>query len=395
MTAVLAHEAELYFERGGPAYRFMQRIGIIRGEDPSVLRRIVGFLAITWVPLLVLSLWDGTALGPTPRQSFLLDFAGYARFFIAVPLLIIAEVVVGPLLISAAGQFVQTGFLRPEDYPAFDRAIVSAVRWRESIGAELVLAGLALIGPWTLTAETLYGGDATTWHAITTDAGARLSLAGLWYQFIAVPILQFFWFRWLWRLAIWSRFLVAVSRLNLNLVPTHADQAGGLGFLGIAHVSWGIFAIAVSSILSADAAFRIVFEAAQLETFKLPFIALLLGTEVICLGPLLAFAPILTRSRRDGLRDYGMLVARYNREFHEKWLLGKAPEGESLLGSADIQSLADLGGSFEFIRQMKPVPFSLRVMLQLAVLAAIPALPLLPLVMPWEEILKILAGAVL
>lgn len=70
-----------------------------------------------------------------------------------------------------------------------------------------------------------------------------------------------------------------------------------------------------------------------------------------------------------------------------------ALEGEPLLGSADIRSLADLGGSFEFIRSMKPVPFSLRAVIQLAFLAALPAVPLLPLVVPWEDILKFVAGA--
>ncbi len=32
MTPVLAHESELEFELGGPAYRLMQRIGLIRAR---------------------------------------------------------------------------------------------------------------------------------------------------------------------------------------------------------------------------------------------------------------------------------------------------------------------------------------------------------------------------
>ena len=75
MNSALANESELYIERGGPAYRLMQRIGLIRGEDPSVRRRIVAFLAVTWIPLLVSPVWEGVALGPTPRESLLLDFA--------------------------------------------------------------------------------------------------------------------------------------------------------------------------------------------------------------------------------------------------------------------------------------------------------------------------------
>ena len=112
----MANESHLYFERGGPAYRLMQRIGVIKGE-PSILRRIVIFLALTWLPLLVLSFLEGLALGPTPEQSFLLDFATYARFFVAFPMIVIAEIIIGPRLTIAGLHFVRSGLVREDDYP--------------------------------------------------------------------------------------------------------------------------------------------------------------------------------------------------------------------------------------------------------------------------------------
>lgn len=395
MASALANEHELYFERGGPSYRLMQRVGLIRGDDPSVSRRVVCFLAITWLVLLLISLFEGYALGPTPRQSLLLDFATYARFFVAVPLLIVAEVVIGPRLTAAGLQFVQGGFVRPEDYPAFDRAIARVERWRESMCVEVFLLAMALTAAWTLSPDAVYGNNTATWAVFASDSGVQFSLAGMWYKFIALPIMYFLLLRWLWRLGLWTRFLVAVSRMNLALVPTHADQAGGLGFLGQAHLPLGIFGAAASSVVSADAAFRIVFDGVPIETFKLSAIVVLVATEVIALGPLLVFAPIMARKRREALREYGLLVVRYNRAFHEKWVAGKAPGDEPLLGSADIQSLADLGNSYEFIRSMKLVPFSLRVAAQLVLAAALPALPLLPLVMPWETILKLITDTLL
>ena len=103
----MANESHLYFERGGPAYRLMQRLNVVKGDDPSIARRIVIFLALTWLPLLVLSFLEGIALGPTPEQSFLLDFASYARFFVAFPMLIIAEIIIGPRLTIAGLHFVR------------------------------------------------------------------------------------------------------------------------------------------------------------------------------------------------------------------------------------------------------------------------------------------------
>ena len=123
MNPAVANESELYIERGGPAYRLMQRIGLVRGDDPSVATRIIAFLAVTWVPLLVLAWWEGLALGPTPRESLLLDFAAFARFLVAVPLLFIAEVTIGPRVTTAGLHFVRAGLVRPEDYPAFEQAI--------------------------------------------------------------------------------------------------------------------------------------------------------------------------------------------------------------------------------------------------------------------------------
>jgi len=186
MNPVLANEHELYFERGGPFYRLMQRIGLIRGEDPSVRRRIIAFLAVTWVPLLILSALEGHALGPTPEESFLLDFAAYVRFFVTVPLLIIAELIVGPRLTTAGLQFIRAGLVRPQEYPAFERAVARAARWREALWPEILILGIAFIGAWTLSAEELLGGKAG-WHTIV-GADLRLSLAGVWNRFVAIPI---------------------------------------------------------------------------------------------------------------------------------------------------------------------------------------------------------------
>jgi hypothetical protein len=389
----MADESHLYFERGGPAYRLMQRIGVIRGV-PSIHRRIVIFLALTWVPLLVLSLLEGLALGPTPGQSFLLDFATYARFFVAFPMIIIAELIIGPRLTLAGLHFVRSGLVREDDYPAFDAAVAKVESRREARLPELIILGVAVFGAWSMTAA-FYAGQGSSWHIIRTEGGIRLSMAGAWYLLMAVPLLQFMFYRWIWRLIIWTGFLLDMSRLNLRVSVSHPDQAGGLGFLGIAQMSFGSLAFGLGSILAANTAFLIVFEGADIETFKIPFVAYLVIVNLIFLGPLLVFLPLLARTRRQGLRDFSSLANRYDYAFVEKWIRGKAPADEPLLGTGDIQSLADLGNSYQYARQMKPIPFDLRTIIQMSVIAAVPMLPLLPLVMPIADILKMLSKALL
>ncbi len=390
----MASESHLYFERGGPAYRLMQRIKVVKGDNPSIVRRIILFLALTWFPLLVLSLLEGIALGPTPQQSFLLDFASYARFFVAFPILIIAEIIIGPRLTIAGLHFVHSGLIREDDYPAFDSAVEKVRARREALLPELIILGIAIFGAWSATAA-LYGAQEKSWLIIRTDGSIRLSMAGFWYLLVAVPLLLFMFLRWLWRLIIWTGFLGDMSRLNLRLVASHPDQAGGLGFLGMAQLTFGSLAFALGSVLSGNAAFFIVFESVKIETFKIPFIVYLVLVNLIFLGPLLVFAPLLAKTRRQGLMEFSALANVYNNSFVDKWIRGKAPEGEPLLGSSDIQSLADLGNSYQFARQMKLFPFSMQVIIQMTVIAAAPALPLLPLVMPIEDILKMLAKGLL
>jgi hypothetical protein len=374
----------------------MQRIGLIKADDPCLGRRIVCFLLITWVPLLLLSLINGRALGPTPRESFLLDFAAYARFFLAIPLFFVAEIVVGPRLRTAGLHFLRASLVRQEDLPAVDAAITRVRRRREAMLPELVIIGIILCSTRYLNVETVSGVNATaTWSTAALNGGIGLTLAGIWYYFVAIPVMLFFFYRWLWRLTIWTLFLRDLSRLKLNLVATHPDRAAGLGFLGNAHISLGIFAFAFGSVLSANVAFQVYFEAVPIDTFKVLYAVFLIVAELICLGPLLIFTPLLARTRREGLRKYSILANTYNHAFEQKWASGQMPQDEPLLGSGDIQSLADLGNSFGMIREMKPFPFSTQNIIQIAVIASLPGLPLIFLVMPVGEILKLLAGAFL
>jgi pimeloyl-ACP methyl ester carboxylesterase len=186
-----------------------------------------------------------------------------------------------------------------------------------------------------------------------------------------------------------------MSRLKLNLAATHPDGAGGLGFLGIAHSFLGIISFAIGMIVSADAAFRIYFEGATLKTFQWVFVSYVAINEMILLSPLLLFTPLLFRTRLEWLRQYDALALRYDRAFHQKWVTPSSAHEEPLLGSADIQSLADLGNSIDRVRAMNAIPFETRLVLQIAVISALPGLPLLFMLMPVMEILQILGGVIL
>jgi hypothetical protein len=118
---------------------------------------------------------------------------------------------------------------------------------------------------------------------------------------------------------------------------------------------------------------------------------------VLCmtLGPLLVFTPQLARARRTGLREYGVLATRYVSEFDTKWLRGGARTEAALLGSADIQSLADLSNSYSVVQSVRTAPITKEVVFRLSVATLAPIVPLLLTMMPLEELLKKLVGILL
>jgi hypothetical protein len=200
--------------------------------------------------------------------------------------------------------------------------------------------------------------------------------------------------RWYFRLFVWTRFLWQVSRINLQLVPTHPDRAGGLGFLTGTVYAFVPLLIAHGALLAGLIGNRIFHAGATLLTFKYEILVLVLFLLCAVLGPLLVFAPQLAAARRKGLREYGTLAESYVREFDAKWLRGGLPTDEQLVGSADIQSLADLANSYEVVRTMSFAPFGKGAILQLAAATLVPVAPLILTMMPLDALLKILFGIV-
>ena len=182
---------------------------------------------------------------------------------------------------------------------------------------------------------------------------------------------------------------------STRLVPTHPDRVGGLGFLADTVAAFAPLLLAHGTLLAAAIASRIVFRAATLPELKIEIVIGVAFLLIVMLGPLLMFLPHLSQARRIGLREYGTLAQRYVREFDDKWLRGGAPPGEPLVGSADIQSLADLGNSFEVVDGMRTVPFTKGTVLQLAVITLVPVAPLLLTMISLEELLKRLLKIIL
>jgi hypothetical protein len=373
---------------GGPLYQLLRRTHLSGDVLELVRRRVIALVLITWLPLLVLSIAEGRAWGGSVKLPFLMDMDVHAKFLLALPLLIFAELIVHQRMRPVVGAFLKRGLVPDEARSKFDAAITSAMRLRNSVLAEVLIIafvyGVGVLVIWRSGAAI----DVSTWYGMAAAGKLQPTLAGWWFGCVSLPILQFILLRWYFRLFIWTRFLWQVSRIKLNLVPTHPDRAGGLGFLSYVTHAFAPLLAAQGVLLAGVMANKIFYVSAKLTDFKMELAAMVTITLFFVLVPLLVFIPRLARTKREGLAEYGALAQRYVREFDEKWLRGGAPADEPLVGSGDIQSLADLGNSFEIVKGMKVVPFGKDTLLRLAVISLAPVAPLLLTMMPLGELLN-------
>lgn len=375
-----ADAASFSLFRGGLLHRMGARIGIPDDLRGTVVLGVVLAL-VTWLPLLILSAFDNTLLGGR-MVPFLPSTGTHVRFLVAIPLFFIAEAAFDVRTAQVIGSVVHGPLIPVRERPQLDATVARIARWRDAgliegaaLGITVFLAfkGIRVELPTTVS----------TWQ---TDPSGAKSLAGLWHAAASVPIFQFLAMRWAYHFVTWGMVLFRLSRLSLHVIPTHPDLSGGLGCLAIAHVALAPLSFAISAILAGDFAERMRFAGEQIRDVVLPLGFSTVGQTLLLVAPLLLFAPRLLDAKVRGLLEYGDLASDYTRAFDDKWLRHRRSDAEPLLGTADVQSLADLGGSFDVIRQMRLVPIEKAQIMRLAIAAAAPALPLVLFVIPFEEL---------
>jgi len=368
---------------GGPLYQIFRRTHLTGPALELLRRRIVFFCLLCWVPLAVLSAVEGHLLSGA-KFSFFHDIETHVRFLISMPVLLLAEIIVHRRIRSTVKHFIDRHIVSPEELPKFRAAIDSAIRMRNSVIAEVVLLVIVFTGGiWIWRNEVAL--DVASWYASPGVGQMHLTWAGSWFAFVSVPIFQFILLRWYMRMLIWFLFLLRVSHLSLQLLPANPDRAGGIGFLGRSTIAFAPFLFAQGALLAGQIASRIFYTGQSLLSFKLTIVGFVCFFVAVILAPLLVFTPQLWDAKLDGLAKFGSLAEEYVMDFDQKWLRRKVND-EQLLGSGDIQSLADLGNSYAVVSEMRAVPFATEDVLWLLGASVVPMLPLLLTIMPLDQL---------
>jgi hypothetical protein len=371
-------EALAFSLLGGPLHRFGRRLGLVRGTTNTIPLGLA-LAALPSSVLLVIAMVEGV----TDRVFSLSLIGGHARLLVAIPLFFVCEAWLDPRVTIFGRQIVETGVVPPDAQPALGAYLARASRWRDSWVPDAVSLGLAvLLG--LVGVRFLYGSTAAFDPDRAVIAG---TVSAWWYWVVCLPLFRFLMFRWVMRLGLWAHYLWRLSRLKLHLVPTHADGAAGLGYLEVVHSTFLPLVAAGSVLLSASFAEEMFAGRMDLSVVYPAFAIALFVDAVLFVGPLLVFAPALWASQARGMEEYMALASQYASAFETKWLRTHDP-GEPLLGTPDVQALADLGVGMTTVREMRWLPVSPRVLLELGVTAALPFAPLLLLEYPLGDLLK-------
>jgi hypothetical protein len=372
--------------RGGSLYWIQAKARLIRPQTWDLHRRLPFVVATAWLPLLILAAFHG---GWPDVRAVLADYRVWARVFVAVPLLLVGQIVMDIRFRDMALHFADANLVGRDALDRFVAIMRRARRLRDAMLPELMIAIVVY-------AEAVYLSMSKTWvftgWAIDAGRGA-LTPAGSYSLFVTQPLFLILLAVTAWKWAIWAHVLAQISRLPLRLDATNGDGAAGLGFLAELPAAV-VPAIAASSVvIGANWRAQVLAGRTSLDALMWPAIAFAVINVAVCVLPFAAFVPQLVRERRYGMRVYGALQHLHSLQFRAKWTADPAAHVEELLGTPDVSSLADLSSSFKNVDGMVVYPCRRRTLVALVVAATLPLLPVLTTTVPLASIVKTLFSA--
>jgi hypothetical protein len=277
--------------------------------------------------------------------------------------------------------FVATGLVTDEKVPAFRRIIQDVIRLKNS---SLPWVGVAaLIVVVLLVPETGKSLQELSW----SREGDRLGFGGWWYLCVSRPIFQIFMLGWVWRILLVILLFRRFVKLGLNLIASHPDNLGSLGFIEKLPRAFVPLAFAMSCVICGQFAHEMAWHGAHIKQFQIPLAIFAAVAFLICVAPLLVFIPVLKSGKRAAMNQYGALIAQQNRQVHRKWIEGEPVQDRALLDAPELGTTTDVNAIFLSVRAMRVVPFSRKSLTTVAIPVALPMIVLAALEIPLGDIL--------
>jgi len=355
-----------------------------RKSGRSAVIRLLIIAAAAWLPLFLLTLFDGTAFGSVKRP-LIADFVPYARFVIAIPLLLAAEWMVNARTGTVVRYLGNSTLIETRDRAAWETALNKLMCTGDSRVAGWVIVVLA----WGVSVAGIseHGHLNTVSSSWYRSSLGNLSVAGWYYALVSLPFYFLLIYRWFWRATIWVLFLRRVAAIPLRIQPTHPDLCGGLGVLWRGQVAFFGVALGLGTAVAGNLANDIVYQGSTFSAEQISIAAFIALATILIFLPLLLFTPMMTRAKEHAIPRYAALGDDLSDQFREKWIEQSEADAR-LIDSADASAVADYGAAYDTVSQMNVIPIRRQGVIAGALMLCIPFVPLLLLEMPLAEIFK-------
>ncbi|HEX6976725.1 MAG TPA: hypothetical protein VF147_20095 [Vicinamibacterales bacterium] len=322
--------------RGGPLRRAERAARIVHDDPRDLVRRVAAASAIGYAPVLALGIGWRVVSGTWPVA--LVELTTHVRVLVMLPLLLLGEQLIELRATAAGSYLLRSRLVVPEQAEAHRSIVERTERVRNAGVVEALLLVGAFVSVLALPPFTRESAAAIRW-----SVGPSVLL----YRFLMLRIL--------WRWLLWGLYLFRLSRFPLNLRATHPDQVGGLAPLAGPSIVFGVVVMAAASSAAASWGDHMRFEGVRAVVFADDVIAYIVLALAVAAAPLWVFIPRLGRLRKQGVGRYGAFATGYAEAFEQRWFDRNGGSGAEALGTADIQSLNDLGGSFDRVVHIRPV----------------------------------------
>jgi hypothetical protein len=328
-----------------------------------MLKRCVIVVLLTWVPVAVLALFGGLFGGGIATTNFFADFAAYAQFLIAMPLFMLAEPFVEASTRIADRQFVDCGIVRTQDVNELHRVHCLIRRLRLSWWPDIAFVAIAYALSLAILVPEFAVHPLATWHVKDYAQWRTLTAPGAWEFLIALPILNYTWLRFVWKIVMWTIYLLRVSRMRLELHPAHPDLTGGIGFISATQGRFALFILAYGvSNIAATVGYEIAVLHYDLSAMPVwgPLLGFTIGAPLLFTLPLLMFTAQLYRSKQHALSLYRERVTEHTRVVEKRWRERHRSAESAVEEVRELTELSALGTMFVRIQNMRVVPFDMR-----------------------------------
>lgn len=378
---------------GDPWFRLQRAIGLIPATGLGIIRRCLVFALVTWLPLAIWALLWNRAFPGEIEEPLLRHFGIPARCLVAIPLFLLAELVGDFIPRRLVAYFVSSGLVADEARPQFAQIVRAAERLRDAWPAWAGMAVLVLL--FVIVDHDPAHLHELVWATAGGAGSAWLGFGGWWFLFVVRPMFLMLLLAWLWRLVVYAVLLWRISHMPLQLVPTHPDRAGGLGFLEEMTFIFSPVVFAMSAVIASRWGHDVLYHAADVHSFMVPLALFVVAMLVLYLGPLALFFGRLLRLKRESLLEYGALVGRHGRLVRRRWITQEPVVESPLLQADELGPVIDTVSMYDVVEGIRPTPIGKRALLAVVLPALFPMIPVFALQIPVKEMFLKLLKALL